>query len=744
MIDALRRPIVGLVLLFFFFVVPPSNPGRAEQAESPCHKVEDCFRSAVAKLRQGRVSNADVASVLERLAAIHADHPDSIWAKRAGLVTGLLLTERIPTDALPLLKAAQQDFPVLDEYLRLWTGEALLKTGDAAGAAALFESVADGRGTVLTLRAAFRAGDAWYVAGNCGKVSAWFERATAGLPQDPAAPPALFKWADCQKREGRSAEAQTILRQLWTKYPHTIEAREAEPRLRAPMNGTADGSATVTAWTPSPADYYGRAQAFLALSLLDEGAAALQKFLAMAPQDAKVGEVKLKLGVTLVRLKKYDQARPVLKDVAATNWPESGEAAVWLARTYLRAGEGEPLLALWQAANGRLTSEHKGAIGLIVGAWHEDQRQYEAALAVYRKVAQLNGGGSQRSDALWRIGWLQYRTGASREALATFDEMRWLRDDPQVLPKVWYWTARTAEQLREARADELYRELCRSYPYTYYCHLAQMRTDLGTVAVAPVVEPNGEADKLAFADDPHFAKAAELQTLGLDEDAAREWAWLAERYGTDRGALVQLAARLGQAGAYHQALRLVRLYYKDGLERGGDPVPPSLWPLAYPTALLPAIRHAGPRLVDPYLAAALIREESHYDARAVSRVGAIGLMQLMPATAQTVAKKDGNGDVTRDALFDVDTNVRLGVRYLGQLLDQFDGNLVYAVAAYNAGPQAVSAWVAKNGVREIDEFVEQIPYQETRQYVKRVLRSYREYRRLGGDGCTARVLDKVC
>ena len=87
-------------------------------------------------------------------------------------------------------------------------------------------------------------------------------------------------------------------------------------------------------------------------------------------------------------------------------------------------------------------------------------------------------------------------------------------------------------------------------------------------------------------------------------------------------------------------------------------------------------------------------------------------------------------EVKRDDLFDEETNVRIGARYVAQLLEQFAGNIIYTVAAYNAGPQAVNGWIAKHGRREPDEFVELIPYQETRLYVKRVLRSYREYQRL--------------
>jgi soluble lytic murein transglycosylase len=119
------------------------------------------------------------------------------------------------------------------------------------------------------------------------------------------------------------------------------------------------------------------------------------------------------------------------------------------------------------------------------------------------------------------------------------------------------------------------------------------------------------------------------------------------------------------------------------------------------------------------------------------------LMQLMPETARSLARRLGT-DLVRDELFDQETNIRYGTRYLDQLLDQFSDQTVYAIAAYNAGPFAVSSWIAKNGATDWEEFVEMIPYQETRQYVKRVLRSYWEYRRLYGAPCRERLLDKVC
>jgi soluble lytic murein transglycosylase len=219
-----------------------------------------------------------------------------------------------------------------------------------------------------------------------------------------------------------------------------------------------------------------------------------------------------------------------------------------------------------------------------------------------------------------------------------------------------------------------------------------------------------------------YRRAIELRTLGLDLDAARELTGLTDRYSRDPDALMALATMLNEVGAYHHALRLARARFRDKLERTGGVLDPSLWKVAYPTGLLPTIKGQGVNGVDPYLVTAIIREESQYDWQAVSRVGAIGLMQMMPGTANKVAQRLGLPAVGRDELFDQETNIQIGVRYVEQLLEQFSGNIALTIASYNAGPIPG---------RSQDEFIELIPYQETRQYVKRVLRSYREYIRLG-------------
>lgn len=727
-----------LLILFIPSLISAFTPeaNLADFSERFCTSAEECFRAAIAPVQAALTLSPDDRLRLKakQLQVVRERHPGSLWAKQAGLLIGLTLIERDPAEAIQFLKVAQRDFPILDDYIRFWIGESLLRTGDWASAASVFESIEEVvPETALASRAAYRAGEAWFREGACDRALDLLAKAVMTAPQEPAAPSALMKLAECQARERLLTAASKTLRQIWVRYPHAPEAREAARQLVQGMGENGER------WQPMPEELLERANIFFVLAFHEEAVEEFRKFLLAAPNHPKREEAKLKLGTALVRLKRYDQAREVFQGLLSAQAPAAGEAAVWLARIHLRQGEVERLEGLRQSFSKiALSSEQKATILLLAGMGYEDQGRYEEALARYQQAAQV--GSSQRVDALWRIGWLQYQTGHYGAALESFGQILASREDPSWTPQALYWAARVREHLADSRASEQYVELCRRYPFSYYCQLVQTAgrlpdsVSISTAPAMPVIPEGAPGGKIDLRRNLRYRKAAELKVLGLEQEAARELAEFVQELPRDRADLLELAVLLNEAGAVHQALRLARLHFRDSLQGSGESLPRALWTVAYPTIYVPVIQAYAGASVDPFLVAAIIREESQYDARALSRVGAVGLMQLMPTTAQAMARRSGPSPVTREDLFDQDTNIRFGVQYLAQLLQQFSGNLIHAIAAYNAGPSAVSGWITKYKDRDPDEFVELIPYQETRQYVKRVLQSYREYQRLAAGG----------
>jgi soluble lytic murein transglycosylase len=229
------------------------------------------------------------------------------------------------------------------------------------------------------------------------------------------------------------------------------------------------------------------------------------------------------------------------------------------------------------------------------------------------------------------------------------------------------------------------------------------------------------------------AKARLLKELNLREEASEEFWSLTGRYVEDRGLLYEACAAFLGLGDIEKSVwvakRLLRPLYAQS--RPAEPVP-RYWEFLYPLGYWELVKtQSRLQTLDPYLVVALIREESSFGERVVSPAGAVGLMQLLPKTAEQILKASG-GPGQPANLDSPAANISLGTRYLAKMLEEFKGNWAMALAAYNAGPHQVRRWLQLWGYRADDEFIEEIPFSETQQYVKRVLGSYYRYRALYG------------
>ncbi len=289
-----------------------------------------------------------------------------------------------------------------------------------------------------------------------------------------------------------------------------------------------------------------------------------------------------------------------------------------------------------------------------------------------------------------------------------------------------YWLGRAAAAAgKDARPD--YRQAA-AWPTTFYGQLAALALGDDAAALAQRIlalrDPGYTRDQvLAFTDHEVVRAAAMLAAWG-DPHRARAFLLRMDEFAADP-ADRSLTARL----ALHLGLPDTAVFVARRMGRDGLLLPDAGWPLA---------AEPPDEQVDPAVALGVIRQESSFDIGAVSPSGARGLMQLMPFTAQAVAKQVGVGTSLVSLTTDPSHNMRLGTTYLRQMLDRFDGSLPLAVAAYNAGPHRVDQWLAENGdprVGPIDmlDWIELIPFNETRNYVQRVLENVVIYRARRGE-----------
>ncbi|MFY1830812.1 transglycosylase SLT domain-containing protein [Myxococcus fulvus] len=374
--------------------------------------------------------------------------------------------------------------------------------------------------------------------------------------------------------------------------------------------------------------------------------------------------------------------------------------------------------------------------------------QLGEALARYQETAERYPGGNFASEALFRAFWLHTRREAKAEALSALEAVERLPAASRTDEALWrarYWRARVREPvpLTSATALDDYEQLATERPATWYGMLARSR--LAMLAperlgrLSPVPGTSAEAEEPAdevwplppgpLRHDVRFAAGVELLRLG-HPGAADELLAVNSRGLSEAPArlLYQTMVRTGRKRAARQVAReSLRREVQGPLSPESRPVWEATWPLAFRNVIQ---RYSKASKVDPDLMQGLIREESRFRPTARSSTGALGLAQLMPATAKQVAQALKLGDVGESNLLQPAQNVRLGSAYLGQLLHRFGGNVAYAVAAYNAGPHAVDRWRQALPQAELDEWVEHIAFDETREYVKHVLGSYGAYKLL--------------
>jgi len=344
---------------------------------------------------------------------------------------------------------------------------------------------------------------------------------------------------------------------------------------------------------------------------------------------------------------------------------------------------------------------------------HQEAGAYDESLQAYDALAERYADTSSASDARWRAGWVRYLAGDHAGAADSFHRLAAAASrDMRVAAE--YWEARAVERLdaEDARAKLIH--VAEQHATTFYGMLAASRLGIAPQQAESPVDP----ERPAFPDTltgSHAARAKRYGELGLHGLARRELDTIASTASTDT--LLQAYAAVEAPGP---ALRLARTSLRPSLER-------FLYPLGYWDVVRPISEARG---LDPLLVTALIRKESLFFPDAVSPADAHGLMQLLPATARDLAVTRGRPAPDRLALHRVELNVDLGTSLLRKLLDRYGGSRVKALAAYNAGEDAVAKWERRHGTRPDDEFVELISYRETRDYVKAVLTHYEVYRQV--------------
>jgi len=371
------------------------------------------------------------------------------------------------------------------------------------------------------------------------------------------------------------------------------------------------------------------------------------------------------------------------------------------------------------------------------------RRDYDRAIDSFRELQQRFPNGGRASYAHWKAAWLSLRLGRTVEAKTGFDNQIALYPTSSEVPAALYWRARLAEEDNDgALARAFYSKLSQRYRNYYYGDLARQRLAGLKGADAPAhyalldrVPSINLAEKLNSdvvpSDNLRVQKAELLANGGLLDFAVRELRAAAEQ---EKGnwLAVEIARLYEDAGRYDAAIETLKHAAPNYFALDLPSLPRPYWEGLFPKPYWSDLKkYSSSNALDPYLVASLIRQESAFNPNAVSRANAVGLMQLLPKVGKSVAKQEKLKKFNPQQLFTPAVNMQLGTRYFRIMVDKFD-SFEYALAAYNAGSDRVQDWMGQGKYRDPQEFVESIPFTETREYVQNIMRNANVYRQLYG------------
>jgi soluble lytic murein transglycosylase-like protein len=501
----------------------------------------------------------------------------------------------------------------------------------------------------------------------------------------------------------------------------------------------------------SAADYYARADRLFSLGLFDELAAELER--ADLPQlDASYGKPLGRLYFrALIRGDKLQHAAvQVNTDAVIQRFSfDRRQQLVWAIRVDLKARKiGAVLKYLEELLQLSPKDPELPTIYLELLKYNEGRHDAVTVNYWLDRLTREFPATQEASDAYWELIWNAIARRAYGEAMPLLQRAiaHSTPFDPVDQARLLYWRGRVQMLQGKKQAGlATWTDMETRFPYGYYTAMAQWKQSGETFALSDGKEGSDGTDRSAGKDGkapdpgpaprikalwdvPPFPQALFLFSVGENDlGTALLRDVVAQQMSDD--ALQEAGAVFYYLDRHYLQLRLLANHELD-LMRHSTPDDTPLWRRAFPRPHWEVVRRfAAQQGVDPYFIFAIMREESRFFTSAYSHAGAKGLMQLMPSTARMIAQRNGL-DYDEDQLHTPKLNIPIGTIYLKRVLERFDGNPLYAAAAYNAGPRAVQRWVNRYGQLPLDEFVERIPFGETQRYVKRVFLSYIVYTKL--------------
>jgi soluble lytic murein transglycosylase len=610
----------------------------------------------------------------------------------------------------------------LQDYASLYVGLSQLRVGLASDARRTLDKVRENAHGYAAVAASLGSAEAAEALGDYAAAIAIYEQ----LVENKTAvnDDVLSRLGRAALAAGDGKKAADAFTRVYYEFPLGTEATAAAEQLTALEDHRANFKLDL-----------GRASILFGARRYTEARAAYQTLVAQTSgddrelADLRIAECDFFLG-------RYDAAREALKpylDEAA----RKAEARFFYLSAFRELGQHDQYVMLTRALvtdfpDSSWSEEALNNLGTHYILNNED----ELAAQVFAELYQKFPKGPRAERAAWKGGWWSYKNGDYANTITSFENAATAFPRSDYRPSFLYWAARSHAKLGHPdEAAARLRLVHSDYGNSYYGrlaaeHLARLGDPLG------MDRPVSASRQPVSSTAPRPATETRIRALlaaGLYDDALNELRYAQRTWGGSPELDATMAWTYQQKGELRRAITLMRRVYPQFLTAGGEELPTEILQVIFPLTYWNSIRkHSIARELDPYLVAALIAQESTFDPKARSSANAWGLMQIVPSTGRRLARALKIRRFSTATLTEPDTNIRMGTLHFSQLVRQY-GGVHYALASYNAGDSRVLRWKAERPGLDEDEFIDDIPFPETQNYVKRILGTAEDYRRLYGE-----------
>jgi soluble lytic murein transglycosylase len=663
-------------------------------------------------------------------------------AAQANLAMAIKLeSEGSHAKALALLThpATAQQGP-LATYVEYYKGLAQLRLGRPAEARAAFQALqAHTPAGFLAEASLLKEAESDEALNDYGAAVAVYERLAAMKTTAPDQ--VLNSLAKAARTGGDEEKAHAALERLYFDYPLSELAAAAAEEL---------GHEPIVQGNPVVRRELARAERLFNAKQYKPAKAAFERLRPAVTGDDR-DLVRLRLAEADYYLERFRPARDAIKPFAEDG-PRQSEALYFYALTQRSLGDRAEYATLLRRVIRDFPTDRwaEEALNHLATSYIRDDDDGQAD-ETFRQLYEKFPSGRYAERAAWKIGWRAYRMGDYRETAYVFS--RASADFPRsdYRPSWLYWAGRAHDALGDKlQAQARFTLAATDYLNSYYGRLALVRLDgraperhlvVATSAGRRGGQPPAEVPQPVSSLPPNAAVVRELLVAKMYDLAIDELRYAQNLWGDSSSIGATLAWTYREQGKvetgsvqfslYRGAINLMKRAYPQYLAAGGEQLPRAILRIIYPIAYWESIqKYAGEAGLDPYMVAALAAQESTFVANIRSPAKAVGLLQLEPSTARQVAKRI-DMKYTAKTLTDPDANLRLGTAYLAAKVREF-GDLHLVLASYNAGESPVHRWLDERPSLPREEFIDDIPYPETQNYVKRILGTAEDYRRIYG------------